>query len=285
VWKVKRRIVAAALAAASQMLSVGAAFAGGLLQIEGHLLRWEDDSPAKRTIITYSILATNYSVPGNKSILSPSNCAGMHAFSGIFKQSPGLSDEVGRRELRGALEAWEGVANITFVEVSDPLSADILIGAQDRPQGKAFANLSYRSGKGAIPVVKALGRAGPDSSIAQDNAGGTKGVTPIDQAYVCLNPETRWKVGFDGNLDVYDLRYTFTHEIGHAIGLDHPDNFSALMSYRYDERVQSLQPSDIAMVQRLYGAPAQEKSSVSAALSPRSATPVAVDALSIAGAH
>ena len=33
---------------------------------------------------------------------------------------------------------------------------------------------------------------------------------------------------------------------GHAIGLDHPDDTDALMSYRYDEHVQALRPSDIA---------------------------------------
>ncbi len=66
-------------------------------------------------------------------------------------------------------------------------------------------------------------------------------------------------MGFDGNLAVYDLRYTFTHEIGHAIGLDHPDSAEALMAYRYDEHAQTLQPSDIAAAQRLYGAPKQEK--------------------------
>jgi predicted Zn-dependent protease len=82
---------------------------------------------------------------------------------------------------------------------------------------------------------------------------------PIDQAYVCLNPKSRWKTGFDGNLDVYDLRHTFTHEVGHAIGLDHPDSTGAVMAFRYDERVRDLQPSDIAGVQRLYGAHAAAK--------------------------
>jgi len=46
------------------------------------------------------------------------------------------------------------------------------------------------------------------------------------------------------------------HEIGHAIGLDHPDSRGAVMAFRYDERVRDLQPSDIDAVQRLYGAPA-----------------------------
>ena len=61
------------------------------------------------------------------------------------------------------------------------------------------------------------------------------------------------KVGFDGNLNVYDLRYTLMHEIGHAIGLDHPGSSGSIMGYRYDERVRQLQASDISAAQRLYG--------------------------------
>jgi hypothetical protein len=179
----------------------------------------------------------------------------MHAFSGILAQSPGLSQELARRELRAAFAAWEAVANISFVEVDDPAKANIVVGAQDIPEGKAFANLSYRSSRIIAPVAKALGEAGPAPSRNSDEAARNRAAAGIDQAYVCLNPRSPWKVGFDGNLSVYDLRYTFTHEIGHAIGLDHPDRPDALMAYRYDEHVKTLQPSDIAAVQRLYGSP------------------------------
>ncbi len=179
----------------------------------------------------------------------------MHAFGGILEQSPGLSQEIARRELRAAFVAWEAAANVTFIEVDDPSTANIVIGAQDIPEGKAFANLSYRSNRLTAPVAKALGQARSAPSAGSDDAAGGKTAAGIDQAYVCLNPRSPWKVGFDGNLAVYDLRYTFTHEIGHAIGLDHPDSAGALMAYRYDEHAQTLQPSDIAAAQRLYGAP------------------------------
>ena len=60
-------------------------------------------------------------------------------------------------------------------------------------------------------------------------------------------------MGFDGNVDIYDLRYTFTHEIGHAISLDRPGNSGSLMAYRWTSACNKLQPTDIAAVQRLYG--------------------------------
>jgi hypothetical protein len=78
---------------------------------------------------------------------------------------------------------------------------------------------------------------------------------PISKALVCLNPLKRWKIGFDGDLKTYDLRYTLAHEIGHAIGLDHPSGGGQIMGYRYEERFRSLQPGDVRGAVLLYGAP------------------------------
>jgi hypothetical protein len=182
----------------------------------------------------------------------------MHAFADIVAKSPGITEEKAKNELQAAFRAWESVANIAFVEVTDPRLANIVIGAADDPGGRAFANLSYRSEKGLTPVTMALGKPDAPNAQASDREGGDGSIVPIDQAYVCLNPKSRWKTGFDGNLEVYDLRHTFTHEVGHAIGLDHPDSTGAVMAFRYDERVRELQPSDIAGVRRLYGARSAE---------------------------
>ena len=122
---------------------------------------------------------------------------------------------------------WEGVANLTFREVRDPRTANILIGAQGEPQGRAFTNVALK--------------------------GGRAGQKTIERSLICLNPRQPWKVGFDGRLQVYDIRYTIAHEIGHAIGLDHPSAAGELMSYRYDERQKGLQPGDTKGVVLLYG--------------------------------
>ncbi len=180
----------------------------------------------------------------------------MRAFSDIVRNSPKISEAAAKRELNEAFAAWEQAANLIFMESNDPRSANIVIGAQDIPEGKAFANLSYYGPRPIVPVSKSLGSSSLPSALAgSDAAGGESTAVRIDQAYICLNPKEAWKIGFDGNLDVYDLRYTFTHEIGHAIGLDHPFGESALMASRYDERVRTLQPSDIAAARRLYGPP------------------------------
>jgi hypothetical protein len=227
--------------------------AGALLEVDGHLLKWISEAPGTTTIITYAVLNGPYALPGGKRILSPDNCSSMHAFNGIAAASSGVRPEDAIRALHAAFAAWEAAANVKFVEVSDPLEANIVVGAQDFPVGRAFTNLSYLSAHGFSPVEKALGGMGPAAEPAGAEPSG--GVSGIEQSYVCLNPSMRWKTGFDGDLEVYDLRHTFMHEIGHAIGLDHPGSSGAVMGYRYDEGVRDLQPSDIAAVQRLYGPP------------------------------
>jgi Matrixin len=123
---------------------------------------------------------------------------------------------------------WQAAAGISFREAESPERADILIGAQAEPEGWAFADVFYDM-KSPVPVK------------------------PISRALICLNPTRQWKVGFDGDLQRYDLRYTFAHEIGHAIGLDHPAGAGQIMGYRYEERFRELQAGDVSGAVLLYG--------------------------------
>jgi hypothetical protein len=127
---------------------------------------------------------------------------------------------------------WEAAANVVFREAPEGGPADILIGAQTEPDGWAFADVFFETTS-------------------------SEPIKPISKALVCLNPAKRWKVGFNGDLKSYDLRYTLAHEIGHAIGLDHPAGSNQIMGYRYEERFRSLQPGDVRGAVALYGAPPQ----------------------------
>jgi|LNFM01.1.fsa_nt_gb hypothetical protein len=250
-----RVLVVYALAVGAHILSVGATKAEALLRADGHLLKWRSHTPGAGTVISYAVLSSDFTVPGDKRTLSPDNCGAMHAFADVVAKSPNVSVEMAKQELRAAFAAWEGAAHLSFVEVADVSRANIVIGAAHSSGGRAFANLSFRSLEAQTPVARGLGKAGAESSAksreAFDSDEGNS--VALEQAYVCLSPQSHWKVGFDGNLDVYDLRYTFTHEIGHAIGLDHPGKSGSVMAFSYEERVQELTSSDISAVQKLYG--------------------------------
>ncbi|MDX2201839.1 MAG: matrixin family metalloprotease [Hyphomicrobiaceae bacterium] len=151
----------------------------------------------------------------------------MSALAGL-EQASRLSGDQVRVELRAALAMWERVANISFREAADGETPNIWIGAQVDPEGWAFADVSYDA---AAPAE----------------------IKPITRALVCLNPKRGWKIGFDGNLSVYDLRYTLAHEIGHAIGLDHPSGAGQIMGFRYHEEFRELQHGDVAGAIAIFG--------------------------------
>jgi Matrixin len=200
------------------------AYAGDftLLKLGGNTVHWQSPYPGRAPVVTYAILRKPIEIAGAR------NCRKLNALDELEARSQ-LSDELVRREIAAAFAMWQGAANIDFRESEVAEHANILVGAQSESEGWAFSNVSYDTQVDEAP-------------------------RPITQSLICLNPLKHWKVGFDGNLKVYDIRYTVAHEIGHAIGLDHPDSDDQIMGYRYLEHFRVLQPEDIAGVTLLYGA-------------------------------
>lgn len=192
-----------------------------ILKLHGNNVRWQKAAEGSRTV-TYSLVA------GAVEFTDARNCRKMTGIDGLVASSR-LTLSAVRDEIAAAFAMWQTVADITFGEALDPATADILIGAQAEPEGWAFADVFYD----------------PQSSA---------NIKPISRSLVCLNPAKRWKIGFDGDLKTYDLRYTLAHEIGHAIGLDHPNDPVAIMGYRYEERFRDLQAGDVDGAVALYGA-------------------------------
>jgi hypothetical protein len=218
---------------ALSLASIGALVAGQparaepyrLLELEGReAVRWRMPSQGLPAKITYAFLTTPASFPGAR------NCGDMLPPGAALTPSK-IDHESFRREVRASFTLWEQAANIVFEETTDVATAGILIGADAKPRGRAFTNVA----------------------LATSGLRSADGVGDIRQSLICLNPRQPWKIGFDGNLDVYDLQFTMTHEIGHAIGLDHPGPEGQLMSFRYVEKSRELQPGDIAGAAALYG--------------------------------
>ena len=221
------RVSILGLIAGLAMCATGAALASDasnfkILKLEGNSVRWHKSSAGfQAPVVTYSLVSGSVDFPGAR------NCRKMTSLDELTASSQ-VAMAAMRGEISAAFAMWESVAGISFREATDPAKADILIGAQVEPEGWAFADVFYDARS-------------PDE------------IKPISRSLVCLNPTKRWKVGFDGDLKIYDLRYTLTHEIGHAIGLDHPNGAGSIMGYRYEERFRDLQPGDIQGAVVLYG--------------------------------
>ena len=168
-----------------------------ILKLEGHQVRWQVPRDGEPRVVTYQL------VNGPVEFSSARNCRKITNLDELIAASQ-IDAPTLRTELAAAFSMWEAAANITFREVPEGTRANILIGGQMEPEGWAFADVFY--------------------DIASSEP-----YKPISKALVCLNPSRRWKVGFDGDLKKYDLRYTFAHEIGHAIGLDHPGGGDQIM--------------------------------------------------------
>ena len=216
-----RTLIVAAVLPLSLPLLAGEKDSGyRLLELDGYKVKWGEQTLGVGATITYAFAdeTLRFDEARNCRDLAP-----MNALSG-----PDLPLETLAREAAEAFRVWERAADLSFRRVADVRDADIILGAQGQPRMRAFANVSY------APGVK-------------------EGVRAIDQALVCLNPDEKWKVGFGGDENVYDIRYTLIHEIGHAIGLDHPGPSGQVMGFRYTEAFPELQPGDLRGIRQLYG--------------------------------
>lgn len=191
-----------------------------LLTLDGHYVKWGGLNASSQVTVTYALTRRMAAYPG------AFNCKKMQPFAQTAMGAQ-FDDDLLHRELEAAFAMWSRVARIDFVAIEDERKADIVIGAQIVPRGRAYTNVAYKAH-------------GPNFGS-------------ITRSMVCLNPDAAWKVGFDGDLEVFDLRYTLAHEIGHAIGLDHPGPDGQVMGFRYDETFDTLQDGDIEGAVALYG--------------------------------
>ena len=209
------------LASAAGVSAAGSLADYRLLVLGGAVVKWGGPSLGEGARVSYAIVSRPMSFDGAR------NCAELAPIEGLLRESD-VGRSVFEAELARAFDEWSRAANVTF-ERTDEATANILIGAQGVPMGRAFTNVAF-----APPPV-----AGAPGAIVG--------------SVICLNPQEPWKIGFDGDLDKYDLRYTLMHEIGHALGLDHPGVPGVLMDFRYLETFSALQDGDRAGIASLYG--------------------------------
>jgi len=154
------------------------------------------------------------------------------------------SDVVGAA--RRAMQHWAGVADIEFLETSSPLQT---ISAQN---GGDRINLITVSEQNSALFGSADN---PGRTRTFYDSGGA-----IVEADIALNPNVPFSS--DGTLGTYDLESTFTHEVGHLLGLEHSPILGATMQPRQAMNglyslpaltQRTLSEDDIAGARTLYG--------------------------------
>jgi hypothetical protein len=134
------------------------------------------------------------------------------------------SDEVGAA--RRALARWSSLSNINFVVTWSSLNS---ISPAEAGDGISLITIATTAENEAFNSESTTGR----TRVFFDPETGN-----IAEADISLNPRPRAEDGTelqfstDGTPGTYDLEATFTHEIGHLLGLDHSAVLSSTMQGR-----------------------------------------------------
>jgi hypothetical protein len=121
-----------------------------LLKLDGHLVKWGDAALGSGATVRYAFVDEEMYFDGAH------NCRQLVPIDDLAIRH-GISLATLQEEAAAAFRVWEAAANITFIAVDDPDRADILIGAQGQPAGRAYANVEYQPG--STDGVRTIGRA------------------------------------------------------------------------------------------------------------------------------
>jgi hypothetical protein len=214
-----RALLVAAVAGLAAAPVAGADYR--LLKLDGLNVKWDAPEFGMRAEVSYGFATRGQRFPDaiNCRVLAP-----MSKLAPAWRGDPARLERVAA----AAFAMWSGAADLVFRRAAPGETPDILIGTQGEPVGIAYANVWH----------------GPARA----------GMASLTRATICFNPDARWTAE-DGPAPegVFDLATVMAHEIGHAIGLDHPGARGALMAFSNQGDIDALMPGDVAGAVALYG--------------------------------
>ncbi|PYS99228.1 MAG: hypothetical protein DMF65_09705, partial [Acidobacteria bacterium] len=158
---------------------------------------------------------------------------------------------------RRALSRWSLASNIQF-NVTTSANQDAvadgvsLITIADTGNNRLLFNTGLRPGRARVVFDPSTG------SITEADLAINPNVTRLDQ----FGNEVSSFFSTDGTFDSYDLESTFTHEIGHMLGLEHSGEVAATMQPRQGVNgtynlpnftTRTLASDDVAGIRAIYG--------------------------------
>lgn len=153
--------------------------------------------------------------------------------------------------LRRALASWSEAADIEFVETSSREQSISAAGTS----GDGISLISVAATPENIaPFVGAASEMSGRTRVFYNKSGN------ITEADIVLNPYQQFST--DGTPGTYDLEATFTHELGHLLGLEHSSAVGATMQPRQGKNgvyslpaftPRTLSQDDLAGVRAIYG--------------------------------
>lgn len=185
--------------------------------------KWGDPIFGTGAIISWSFMDTGLSCDGTYELI------GCSVTSLADFMPLGFESEISR-----AFGAWSDVADLTFVKVTDSGDALDVPGALGdiRIGGHSFDGRNGILAHGYFPESGSLSSSGD----------------------IHFDSDDLWTTSFGS--PGFDIFQVFTHELGHALGLDHTNVPRSLMNPYYSEAFSGPQADDFAGMQFLYGPPA-----------------------------
>ncbi|BBB31136.1 matrix metalloproteinase-15 [Neptunomonas japonica JAMM 1380] len=184
--------------------------------------KWGDPEFGSGAIVSWSYMDTGLS------------CNGTYESIGCSVTSLADFMPLGfENEIERSFDAWSDIAGLTFIQVPDSGDAFNAHGSSGdiRLGGHSFDGPGGILAHGYLPQ--------PGSSAAGD---------------IHFDSGDLWTTSF--GTPGFDIFQVFTHELGHALGLDHTNVPRSLMNPYYTQAFSGPQADDFAGIQYLYGLPA-----------------------------
>ncbi|MEQ1528735.1 MAG: matrixin family metalloprotease [Methylococcales bacterium] len=216
--------------------------------------KWGPDAPGTGATITWSFIPAG--TPG--SIFCGATCDFGSSTDQLYMYSDpdlGIGDLVSLASLKPSIEnafnTWASVANLTFIY--NPTDSGAAI---NDPGATPPATGHIRIGAFADGIYGAVGYAPPP------NGGTGEGDILFNSSFYFQNTNNAEGTLLNTTYAPNDFSGLFLHELGHALGINHSSDTSAVMcgippastcDYSHINRI--LEADDIAAIQTLYGAP------------------------------